>query len=134
VPPEKPQAREEQQEQQDQSIKARKRQLFEEPQEPEVVETVKPFAEYVRDTPPAPMPKGLKVTLWVVGVLTVLLFLAAVTGVGRRHRSTRARRAAWEPGAAQPAARAAIVPLASGGASWAQGGRPQTRLEGVPRG
>jgi hypothetical protein len=92
-------------EQQDQSIKARKHELFEEPQTADTPTSVlKPFSVYVRDTPPAPMSKGMKATLWVLGALVVLLFLAALFFGGRRPRPGRAD----ARGVAPPVARAAI--------------------------
>jgi hypothetical protein len=80
-------------EQQDQSIKARKHELFEEPQTADGAGALKPFSVYVRETPPAPMSKGMKATLWAIGVLVVLLFLAALFFGGRRPRPHRAERA-----------------------------------------
>ena len=38
----------------------------------------KPFAQYLRETPPAPLSTATKLALWSVGVLTVLLFLASL--------------------------------------------------------
>jgi hypothetical protein len=38
----------------------------------------KPFAHYLRETPPAPISQGTRMLLWAAGVLTLLLFLASV--------------------------------------------------------
>lgn len=92
-------------EHQDQSIKARKKQLFEEPQAAPVG-ALKPFSEYVRGTPAAPMSQPVKVALWAVAVLTALLFLAAVL-LPARHRRPRG----GSDLRARPAATAAAGPL-----------------------
>src|SRR5262249_51210796 len=65
-------------EHQDQSIKVRKSQLYEAPKPTVVVPVIKPFAEYVRDTPAAPLSPNAKTALWVVGSLVLLLFLASL--------------------------------------------------------
>ena len=69
-------------EQQDQSIKARKNQLFEVIKIDDGVSSV-PFTVYLNDTAAAPLSLPVKVALWAAGVVVVLLFLAAFTGVGR---------------------------------------------------
>lgn len=38
----------------------------------------KPFAQYLRETPPAPLTQGTKLALWATGGLTILLFLASL--------------------------------------------------------
>ena len=38
----------------------------------------KPFAQYLRETPPAPLSQGTKLALWATGGLTILLFLASL--------------------------------------------------------
>jgi hypothetical protein len=60
------------------SVVARKAQLFERdaPSGPAVVR--KPFADYLRDTPAAPIPLGIKAALWAAGVLVGLILLAAL--------------------------------------------------------
>jgi hypothetical protein len=80
-------------EHQDQSIKVRKSQLFEaaQPAGPATA-AVKPFAEYVRETPAAPLSPGVKAWLWGVAALVALLFLAALL-FGPGHRAPRHRRA-----------------------------------------
>lgn len=64
-------------EHQDQSIKVRKSQLFE-PSTQFDSPVVRPFTEYLRTTPPAPLSTTVRGVLWAVGVLVVLLFLAAM--------------------------------------------------------
>ncbi|QDV33658.1 hypothetical protein [Tautonia plasticadhaerens] len=41
----------------------------------------KPFAQFLRETPPTPLSQGVKLALWGAGVLTLLLFLASVLKV-----------------------------------------------------
>ena len=65
-------------EQQDQSIKARKVQLFEERDRAGDGLATKPFADYVKATPPAPLSPAVKASLGAVAVLVALLFLAAL--------------------------------------------------------
>jgi hypothetical protein len=91
---------------QDPSIKVRKSQLYEQPQPTAEVTAAKPFAEYLRATPPAPLSPGVKTALWVVGALIVLLFLAAVL-FGHNPMTPRRRHADW------PADRPAAVVLVS---------------------
>jgi hypothetical protein len=38
----------------------------------------KPFAQYLRETPPALISQGTRMLLWAAGVMTLLLFLASV--------------------------------------------------------
>ncbi len=38
----------------------------------------KPFAQYLRETPPTPLSQGTKLALWAAGGLTILLFLASL--------------------------------------------------------
>ena len=64
-------------EHQDQSIKVRKSQLFEPTQHVEAP-VIKPLAEYLMKEPPDPLTPGMKAALWTVGVVVVLLFLAAM--------------------------------------------------------
>lgn len=63
------------------SIKERKRLLFEEDEPLAEVIPVgerKPFAEYLRTTPAAPLSQGARVVLWGVGVLVALLLILAL--------------------------------------------------------
>ena len=41
----------------------------------------KPFAQFLRETPPTPLPAMAQYGLWAVGVVTLLLFLASVLRV-----------------------------------------------------
>ena len=63
---------------QEQSIKARKHQIFD-----DVVPAVssgssKPFKEFLRETPAAPLSGGMKAALWAVGAVVALLLVAAL--------------------------------------------------------
>src|SRR4051794_8376730 len=71
-------------EQSDQSIKARKFQLFEEKKNSGT--TTKRFAEYVEETPPAPLAQGVKVALIAAAVVVVLLLLASLVFRPSRRR------------------------------------------------
>lgn len=62
---------------QDRSIKERKYQLFDEP-DVGVSTTLKPFSEYVKETPPTSLSPGLKGALFGAAVVVVFLFLAAM--------------------------------------------------------
>ena len=95
---EKPPGKNEGLEHQDKSIKARKFQLYEERDRDGSVGAVKPFAEYVRQTPPAPLSPATKATLWALGVLIALLFIAALIFGGPKKVK--------RPRAEQPAPRA----------------------------
>jgi hypothetical protein len=60
---------------QEQSIKARKREIFEEEED---FGPRRPFSEYLAETEATPLTAGQKATLWGVGVLVLLLLLAAL--------------------------------------------------------
>ncbi len=83
---------------QERSIKDREQELFVEQQaEPAARPPVKPFAVYLRETPADPMATDVKVVLWVVGVVVLALFVAALW---RMQRGSRTRpRAAPRPAA-----------------------------------
>ncbi len=67
---------------QEQSIKDRKKQLYDTDAPPEVVPG-KPFVDFLRDTPSAPLSGGMKTALWAVGVVVALLLAAALMkGIG----------------------------------------------------
>jgi hypothetical protein len=70
---------------QEQSIKARAGELYVEPQRPTVNKPAKPFLVYLRETPAVPFSAPTKVTLWVVGGIVALLFLAALWRVSLRR-------------------------------------------------
>lgn len=91
---EKPPTSNEAFEPQDQSIKSRKFQLFE-TRAPEGT-VVKPFTEYVKNTPPAPLSPAMKGVVWGVGALVVILLLAALFA-GRAPKPKK-RQTALDPG------------------------------------
>jgi hypothetical protein len=62
---------------QEQSIKARKHQLFE-VDAPVEVGSGRPFKEFVRTTPAAPLSGLIKAALWTAGVVVVLVLAAAL--------------------------------------------------------
>ena len=47
------------------------------------------FAEYLRRTPPAPLSPATKATLWALGVLIALLFIAALVFGGPKKVKRR---------------------------------------------
>ncbi len=63
------------QREQEVSIRQREGELFR--REDEAASTAKPFAEYLRETPAAPLPAWLTAALWAIGVVVVLLLAAA---------------------------------------------------------
>src|SRR4051812_22440445 len=87
---------------QEQSIKERKQELFAE--EPVLVEHRESFETYLKTTPAAPLSGLARGILWAVGVLVVLLLVAALWN-GWSTRPARARRAVSVTG---PAARPAV--------------------------
>ena len=93
--PEKAQAQGDLVEKQDHSIKARKSQLFEERKDGAGV-ALKPFADYLRTTPAAPVAPGLKAALWARAVVVALLFVAALLS-GRGSKRPTPRRAGGAP-------------------------------------
>lgn len=91
---------------QEQSIRERKQELFAE--EPVIVEHRESFATHLQTTPAAPLSGLAKGILWTVGVLVLLLFVAALSS-GRAPRARRrpapSGKAASSPG---PAIRLAV--------------------------
>ena len=80
---------------QEHSIKARDQELYVEPNEaPPAKPPPKPFTELLHETPAKPMSSPLKVMLWIVGIMVVVLFVAAI---GRGQRSRRGRRPSPSP-------------------------------------
>ena len=71
---------------QDISIKAREHELY--VKEQTESRRVKPFPEYLRETPAEPLSRATKAILWVVGVVVALLFLAALWRVSHKHLGT----------------------------------------------
>jgi hypothetical protein len=88
---------------QERSIKAREHELYLKPLPPDGAQARKPFAAYLRETPAEPLSTAIKTMLWIVAVLVVLIFLAAIWRVSQ-HLSTRSRHQA-----APPAARSAAL-------------------------
>ena len=78
-------------EHQDQSIKVRKSQLFEPKGPLGAPVAARPFADYLRAAPAAPLSPGVKATLWAVGVLVALLFLTAILTAGKSTRPSKGR-------------------------------------------
>ena len=76
----------------EQSIKARKRELYDAPRD-DAVPALKPFPEYLRETPAAPMPAWGKGLLIVLGLIVALLLAAAL------WRGTKPRQASVRPAA-----------------------------------
>ena len=74
---------------QEQSIKERKQELFAE--EPVLVEHRESFETYLKTTPPAPLSGLAKGILWAVGVLVVLLLIAALSSGRARVPAARPR-------------------------------------------
>jgi hypothetical protein len=63
---------------QEYSIKQRAGELFVEPPPPAPSKAAKPFPVYLRETPAVPLSTFTQVVLWIVGVIVVLLFAAAL--------------------------------------------------------
>jgi hypothetical protein len=71
----------------DPSIKARKQLLFE-PEELPALESGpgKPFAQYLRETPAAPMPLWVKAALGAAGLVVAALLVAALLKLGQPRK------------------------------------------------
>src|SRR5436305_1927003 len=80
------------------SIKEREQQLFVESSEEQDQGPVRPFAEYLRETPAAPLSTEVKVLLWIVAGVVAILFAAAV------WKASRSSAAHPKPRPAPPAA------------------------------
>jgi Family of unknown function (DUF6479) len=80
------------------SIKEREQQLFVESSEDQLQGPVRPFAEYLRETPAAPLSIEVRVLLWVIGVVVVILFAGAI------WKASRSSAARPKPRPAPPAA------------------------------
>jgi hypothetical protein len=88
-PPSRPGPTREALEHQDQSIKARKSELFD-ARHAEPGRVVRPFAEYLRETPATPLSPGWKAGLWALGALVALLLVASLAkSVGGRSSAGR---------------------------------------------
>lgn len=70
----------------DPSLKARKDLFFDDT--PDADTPRKPFKEYLRDTPSAPLPPLVKAGLWAAGVVVALLLLAAMYRLSRSRKPT----------------------------------------------
>ena len=72
------------------SIREREQELFVDPQEALTKgPPVKPFPVYLRETPASPMSSGVKVILWIVGIVVLLVFCAALLRTQRPSRLGR---------------------------------------------
>jgi hypothetical protein len=80
------------------SIKEREQQLFLESSEDLVQEPTRPFADYLRETPAAPVSSEVKVLLWIAAIVVAILFAAAIW---RASRSSGAKSKARHPPAAE---------------------------------
>lgn len=80
------------------SIKEREQQLFVESSEDQLQGPVRPFAEYLRETPAAPLSTEVKVLLWIIGVVVAILFAGAI------WKAIRSSAARSKPHVAPPAA------------------------------
>jgi hypothetical protein len=79
---------------QESSIKAREHELYVKPSSPDDQLSLKPFPEYLRETPAEPLSTTTKTLLWIVAVLVGFVFLAAIWRVIRRHSARPRQRAA----------------------------------------
>jgi hypothetical protein len=75
---------------QEHSIKARSHELFVEPNQVAAPKRTKPFTSYLRETPALPLSPLATSMLWILGILVVVLFLAALWRITHR-RSAVAR-------------------------------------------
>ena len=73
---------------QEQSIKARKHDLFERDHGPAVAGSGsrRTFRELLRETPAQPLTPAIKAVLWAVGVVVILLLVAALATGGKKPR------------------------------------------------
>jgi len=83
---------------QEHSIKARSHELFVEPDQVAAPKRTKPFTSYLRETPALPLSPLATSMLWILGILVIVLFLAAL------WRITHRRGAAARPRPARPQA------------------------------
>jgi hypothetical protein len=88
---------------QEHSIKARSHELFVDPTQLAASRPTKPFPAYLRETPAQPLSPLATTVLWILGIIVVVLFLAAL------WRITHRRGAASRPRPARPAAEAPVV-------------------------
>jgi len=83
---------------QERSIKAREHELYVKPRSPDGELPRKPLREYLRETPAERLSPTTKTILWIVAVLVVVVFLAAIWRVIHR-RGGRVRHRAAPPAA-----------------------------------
>ena len=90
---------------QERSIKDREQELFFDPLDSATAQPLKPFAEYLRETPPVPTPSAVKVVLWILGILIGLLFFASLWRAQQHHAipPPKAKAETHEPEAAAQA-------------------------------
>jgi hypothetical protein len=68
------------------SIRRREHELFRSHADEPPGGSTRPFAEYLRDTPPAPLGPGAKAVLWILASVVALLFAAALwRSINRTH-------------------------------------------------
>lgn len=60
------------------SIRRREHELFRSHADDPSAPPTRPFTEYLRDTPSAPLPTWVKAVLWALAVVVALLFAAAL--------------------------------------------------------
>ncbi|WP_165230687.1 hypothetical protein [Aquisphaera insulae] len=78
---------------QERSIKDREQEIFDDlPPATGPVPAARPFAEYLRETPAAPLSSGVKAIFWIAGIAVILLLCAALWRA-QHPRTTRTRRA-----------------------------------------
>jgi len=87
---------------QEQSIKARKNELFEDDAPAAPTGSGRPFADFLKETPAAPLAGGVKAALWAAGVLVVVLLAAALFRAANRSKA-----------GPRPSARSAALPAAA---------------------
>ncbi len=93
--------RDEPEQEQEISIRQRGRELFRSDEGP--APTTRPFEEYLRETPSAPLPTWVQALLWALAVVVVLLFAAALWRATHRVKT----RPPKGPG---PSASSTVVP------------------------
>jgi hypothetical protein len=67
------------------SIRERSNELYVDATADGPARSTKPFPVYLRETPAQPLSAGIKAMFWAIGLIVVLLFLAALWRVSHRH-------------------------------------------------
>lgn len=88
----------------------------------------RPFSEFLRETPAAPIPAGVRAALWAVAVVAALLFAASLWRLINRPTPSAPRRARPRASAKAPKA-AARMPATPNVA-----GRTPSPIDQEPRG